>query len=62
MHRSLLLLTPLLVLLSGLSPVLHAQSSLRLPGCEVNPDVQNVIDRELDAKLLDGMTFAELSG
>jgi thiol-disulfide isomerase/thioredoxin len=59
MHRSLSLVTPLLVLLSGLLPVLYAQSSPRLPGCEVNPDVQNVIDRELDPKLLDGMTFAD---
>ena len=58
MHRSLSLLTPLLVLLSGLVPVVNAQSSSRLPRCEVNPDVQNVTDRELDPKLLDGMTFA----
>ncbi|WP_158822292.1 TlpA disulfide reductase family protein [Granulicella sp. S156] len=59
MHRSLSLLPPLLVLLSGLSPVLKAQSSSRLPGCEVNPDVQNVIDQKLDSKLLDGMTFVD---
>jgi thiol-disulfide isomerase/thioredoxin len=58
MHRSLSLLAQLFVLLSGLSPALHAQSSLRLPGCEVNSDVQNVIDRKLDAKQLDEMTFA----
>jgi hypothetical protein len=59
MYRSLSLLTPLLVLLYGLSPVLHAQSSPRLPGCEVNPAVQNVIDRELNAKQLNKMTFAD---
>src|SRR5580658_4189414 len=59
MHRSLSLLTPLLVLLSGLLPALHAQSSSLLPGCEVNPDLQNVLDRELDAKLLDRMPFAD---
>jgi hypothetical protein len=59
MHRSFSLLTPLLVFLSGLFGVLDAQSSSRLPGCEVNPDVQNVIDRELDPKLLDRMTFPD---
>ncbi|MGB9032363.1 MAG: TlpA disulfide reductase family protein [Acidobacteriaceae bacterium] len=59
MRRALPLLASLLVLLSGLLPPLHAQSSARLPGCEVNPDVQNVIDRELDPKLLDRMPFAD---
>lgn len=59
MHRSLSLLTPPLVLLFCLFPVLNAQSSSRLPGCEVNPDVQNVLDRELDPKLLDTMTFPD---
>lgn len=59
MHRSISLLSPLLVLLSGLSPALRAQSSSRLPGCEVNPDVQKVIDQKLDSKLLDGMTFVD---
>ncbi len=60
MHRSLSLLTSLLVLLFGLFPVLDAQSTPRLPGCEVNRDVRNVIDRELDPKLLDRMTFPNL--
>jgi thiol-disulfide isomerase/thioredoxin len=59
MRRFLSLSTPFLVLLSGFLPVLHAQSSPRLPGCEGNPGVQNVIDRELDPKLLDRMTFAD---
>ena len=59
MNRSLSLLAPLLLLLSGLLPALGAQSSPPLPGCEVNPDVQHVIDRELDPKLLDKMTFAD---
>ncbi|HTW47959.1 MAG TPA: TlpA disulfide reductase family protein [Acidobacteriaceae bacterium] len=58
MRRSLSLATPLLVLLFGLLPGLNAESSPRLPGCEVNPGVQSVIDRELDPKLLDRMTFA----
>lgn len=59
MHRSLSPLTPLLVLLSGLMPVLNAQSPARLPGCEINPDVQSVLDRQLDPKLLDRMPFAD---
>ncbi len=59
MRRSLSLLTPLLVLLSGLLPPLHGQSSSSLPGCEVSPDVQSVLDRELDPKLLDRMPFAD---
>ena len=59
MHRSLSLLAPPSILLSALFPLLHAQSSSLLPGCEVNPDVQNVIDRELDPKVLDRMTFPD---
>lgn len=59
MHRSLSLLTPLLVLLSGLSPALHAQPSPRLPGCEVNPDVQSVFDSELDHERLEAMPFTD---
>jgi thiol-disulfide isomerase/thioredoxin len=59
MHRSLSLLTLLLIFLFGSSLGLNAQTSSRLPGCEVSPDVQNVIDRELDPKLLDRMTFAD---
>jgi thiol-disulfide isomerase/thioredoxin len=59
MRRSLSLLTLLLVFLSGLLPVLYAQSSSRLQGCEANPEVRKVIDRELDPELLDRMTFAD---
>jgi len=59
MHRSLALLAPLLMFVLGLSPGLGAQTSLRLPGCEVNPGVQDAIDRNLDQKLLDSMTFAD---
>jgi len=51
------LVLPLLVL--GLVPAIHAQSSYQLPGCEVNPQVQNVIDRDLSPTLLDRMTFAD---
>lgn len=59
MRRSPSLLAPLLITLFGVSPGLNAQTSSRLPGCEVNPDVQNVINRQLDPKLLDRMTFAD---
>lgn len=59
MRRSLSLSAPFVALLSALLPPLHGQSSPQLPGCEVNPAVQKVIDRELDAKVLDAMTFAD---
>lgn len=51
------LVAPLLVL--GLLPAVHAASSYQLPGCEVNPQVQKVIDRDLNPTQLDRMTFAD---
>jgi thiol-disulfide isomerase/thioredoxin len=57
MRRSLL--TSPMILLCGLLPVLHAQPSTRVAGCEVNRDVQKVIERELDPKALDAMAFAD---
>jgi thiol-disulfide isomerase/thioredoxin len=59
MHRSSSLLLPLLLLPSCLPAALHAQSTLRLPGCEVDPEVQRVLDTTLDRERLDAMPFAE---
>lgn len=59
MNRSLSLAPPFLMILSGLVSVGHSQTSMQLPGCEVNPAAHRAMDRDLDPAALDRMTYAD---
>jgi thiol-disulfide isomerase/thioredoxin len=47
------------VLLAAGCPALFAQASLALPGCEVRPEVRQVIDDKLSNKVVENMKFTE---
>ena len=50
---------PAAVLLIAASPALFAQSSAAVPGCEVRPEVRQVLDAKLSEKALRNLKFSE---
>ena len=58
-RRSVLLVVPLFVLLTGFVPAVCGETPMRLARCAVNPDVQKLLDSELDGQALNRMSFAD---